>query len=117
VTLETKFEEFVALATGVVDRGVVFGDAVRDTDYSSWFIRSTHEWPLVATRCRIRVFRIDSRTIASDTIGRISTVRAVQCIEECIETTICKCFDEVVNLVEGDGLWLSGVSITTNKPS
>jgi hypothetical protein len=103
------------LATSVVDGSVIFGDTVSDTDYSSWFIRSAREWSLVATSRWIWVFRVDSRRIPDDAICCVDTVRAIESIKECVEATVRKGFNEVVNLVEGDGLRLLKVSIKTTK--
>ena len=107
MALEAELEELVALSAGIVHGRVVLGDTVRDADYAGGLEGSTGQGTFVPASCGVGVDCIDAWRVASNAICCVRAVRSIECIQEGIETTICESFNEVIDLIQGDGLWLS----------
>jgi hypothetical protein len=60
MALKSEFEEFVALAPGIVYRCVELGDAIGDADYTGRFVRPTCERAFVTSICGVRICCIDT---------------------------------------------------------
>jgi hypothetical protein len=99
MALEAELEELVALAAGVVDGSVVFGDTVRDTDYPGRLERPAGERAFVSSCCWIGIGCVDTWAITCDSIGGVRAVRAIESIKEGVKAAVRECFDKIVDLI------------------
>jgi hypothetical protein len=106
VALEAELEELVALTPGVVHWSVKLRDTVGDADYAGGLVCSAGEGPFVASCCWVRIDCVDAWAVACDAIGGVGTVRTIEGIKEGVETSVREGFDKIVDLIQGDGLWL-----------
>jgi hypothetical protein len=105
--LQTKLQEFVALASSVGHWSIELGNSVGYADDTGWLKCAAGEWSLESSFRGVRVDSVDIWGVAGDTEGGVVAVRAIERIEESIETTVLKGLNIIIDLVKSDGLWLS----------
>ena len=94
------------MAPGVVYWGIVLRDTVGDADYAGRLVGSAGEGAFVSSICWVGVGGVDAWGVACYPVCCVRAVGTIESVEKRVEATVRESFNEIVDLIQGDGLWL-----------